>query len=63
MAQHDATHPAVCAVLLELLVELRAERLRLLSPRLCVYAVEDVVLVKALEEGIARGVAHLPVCS
>ena len=57
-----STHPAVRAILLKFLVKLRAECLGLFSPRLCVYAVEDVVLVQTLEEGITRLVALLAVC-
>ena len=49
------------AILLEFLVELRAKGLGLLSPGLCIYAVEDVVLVQALEEGISCFVALIAV--
>lgn len=59
----QATHPAVRTVLLEFLVELRAEGLGFFASRLCVYAVEDVVLVQALKEGVSRLVALLAICA
>lgn len=55
------THPAVCTILLKLFVELSAETCSLVPPRLCVYAVQDVVLVEAFEEGVSCCVALLAV--
>ena len=52
----------MCAVLLKLLIKLPAECRCLLLATLCVYAVQDVVLVEAFEEGIAGFVAPLAVC-
>jgi len=53
--------PAVCAVLLKLLIEFLAETCGLVSPLLCIDTVKYVVFVEALEEGIARGVALLSI--
>lgn len=56
-----STYPAVCAVLLKLLIEFLAETCGLVSPLLCIDTVKYVVFVEALEEGIARGVALLSI--
>ena len=45
------------AIRLKLFIELRTECLGLLPPALRVDAVQDVVLVQALEEAVARFVA------
>jgi hypothetical protein len=50
-------NPAVGTIRLKLFVELRTKCLGLLAPTLSVYAVEDVVLVQALEEAVARFIA------
>ena len=60
---YTSTHPAVCAVLLKLLVELSAEAGGLVPSRLGIYAVQDVVLVKAFEKGVSRCVALFAVRS
>lgn len=56
-----STHPAVCTVFFKLLVQLPAETGGLVPPRLCIYAVQNVVLVEAFEKGIACCVALLAV--
>lgn len=48
------------AVLLELLIQLRTECIRLLPSLWCIYAVQHIILVETLEEGVACGVALLP---
>jgi hypothetical protein len=48
------------AVLLEVLVQFCTECMSLLPTTLGIYAVQDVVLVEALEEGVACAVALLP---
>ena len=47
----------MCAILLKFLVQLSTEACSLVPSRLCVYAVQDVVLVEAFEKGVARCVA------
>lgn len=59
----NVTHPAVCAVLLKSLVQLPTERLCFLSAALGIYAVENVVLIEALEEGVACCIALFSVRS